>query len=54
MDITQDYLDKDATDTLYRGNARFLSATDRAGRMMCLVVPRPGEFFTVSLVRHRL
>jgi hypothetical protein len=54
MDITQDDLDKDAMDTLYRGNARFLSATDRAGRIINLVVPRPGDFSAIALVRHRL
>jgi hypothetical protein len=54
MDITQDDLDKDDMDVLYRGYGRFLSATDRAGRIINLVVPRPGEFSTISLVRHRL
>jgi hypothetical protein len=54
MEITQDDLDLDDMDTLYRGYGRLLSATDRAGRMINLFVPRPGEFSTISLVRHRL
>jgi hypothetical protein len=54
MDITQDDLDTAAMGTLYRGNARFLSATDRAGRIINLLVAPQGEFSTISLVRHRL
>jgi hypothetical protein len=54
MDITQDDLDKDDMDALYSGNARFLSDKDRAGRIINLLVPRPGQFSTISLVRHRL
>jgi hypothetical protein len=54
MDITQDDLDKDDMDALYSGYGQFLSATDRAGRLIIFVVPRPGEFPTISLVRHRL
>jgi hypothetical protein len=54
MDITQDDLDKDDMEALYRGNSRFLSDTDRAGRIVNLVVARPGEFSTMALVRHRL
>jgi hypothetical protein len=52
MDITQDDLDQDDMDVLYSGYGRSLSTTDRAGRIIGLVVPRPGEFTTISLVRH--
>jgi hypothetical protein len=38
----------------YSGYGQFLSATDRAGRLIIFVVPRAGEFPTISLVRHRL
>jgi hypothetical protein len=54
MDITQDDLDKEDMDALYSGYGRCLSATDRAGRLIILVVPRPGEFSAISVVRHRL
>jgi hypothetical protein len=54
LDITQDDLDIDDMDALYSGYGRLLSATDRACRVISLVVPRPGEFSTISLVRHRL
>jgi hypothetical protein len=54
MDITQDDLDIDDMDTLYRGYGQFLSAKDRAGRVVSFLVSRPGEFPTISLVRHRL
>jgi hypothetical protein len=54
MDITQDDLEKDDMVTLYSGYCQSLSATDRAGRIIGLVVPRPGEYSTISLVRHRL
>jgi hypothetical protein len=54
IDITQDDLDKDDMVTLYRGYGQFLSATDRAGRIINLLVPRPGEYSTISLVRHRV
>jgi hypothetical protein len=54
-DITQDDLDQDDLDALYSGHGRFLSATDRAGRLINLVLPRRlGAFSTISLVRHRL
>jgi hypothetical protein len=54
MDITQDDLDKDGMHALYSGYGRLLIATDRAGRLISLLVARPGEFSTISLVRHRV
>jgi hypothetical protein len=49
MDITQDDLDKNDMDALYSGTARFISATDRAGRIINLVAP--GDFSAIALVR---